>query len=244
MTHKTRGIILKTIKYGETSIVATIFTELFGVQTYMVNGIRTQKKGGSKAAMFQPCAILEMEVYHSEFKNLQRIKEYSWSFLYKNILSDVVRNSIALYIVELLQKTLKQPEENAALFYFCEDALIQLDKSNNTVAANFPLYFTIHLPQFFGFKINNNYSDKNGYLDLSEGNFIPEHPTHTNFIEGLLAEITSDLLKIMQPDELNQLKLNKETRKALLLKYQDYYRLHIPEFGQIKSLGVLQEVLG
>ena len=54
MTHKTKGIILRTIKYGETSIVVTIFTELFGVQTYLVNGIRTQKRSGNKAAMFQP----------------------------------------------------------------------------------------------------------------------------------------------------------------------------------------------
>src|SRR5207342_1380275 len=99
---------------GETSIVVTIFTELFGVQTYLVNGVRTQKRSGNKAAMFQPAAILEMEVYHNDLKKLQRIKESSWAFLYENILTDVIKNSIALYIVELLQKTLKQPEENTA----------------------------------------------------------------------------------------------------------------------------------
>ena len=63
MTHKTKGIVLRVIKYGETSIIATLFTELFGVQTYLVNGIRTSKKTGSKAAMYQPGAILDMEVY-------------------------------------------------------------------------------------------------------------------------------------------------------------------------------------
>ena len=121
MTHKTKGIVLRTVKYAETSLVVTMYTELFGVQTYMVNAIRTTKRSGNKAAMFQPAAILEMEVYHNDQKNMQRIKEYNWAFLYRHILGDVVKNSNALYMVELLYKTLKQPESNSNLFYFCEE---------------------------------------------------------------------------------------------------------------------------
>jgi DNA repair protein RecO (recombination protein O) len=155
MTHKTKGIVLRTIKYGETSLIVTVFTELFGVQTYMVNGIRTAKKSGAKAAMYQPAALLEMEVYNNELKSMHRIKECNWSVLYKNILSDVIKNSIALYMVELLYKTLKQPEQNADLFYFCEDVFLELDSSTDIIAANFPLYFTLHLAGFFGFKLNS-----------------------------------------------------------------------------------------
>ena len=110
MIHKTKGIVLRTIKYGETSLVVTVFTQMFGVQTYLVNGIRTAKKSGAKAAMYQPAALLEMEVYHNELKGLQRIKESNWAILYNTILSDVIKNSIALYMMELLYKTLKQPE--------------------------------------------------------------------------------------------------------------------------------------
>ncbi len=40
MIHKTKGIVLKTVKFGETSLVVTAFTEMFGLQSYMVNGIR------------------------------------------------------------------------------------------------------------------------------------------------------------------------------------------------------------
>src|SRR4051812_20834431 len=109
MTHKTKGIVLRTIKYGETSIVVTVFTELFGVQTYLINGIRTEKKTGNRSALFQPTAMLDMEVYHNELRNLQRVKECNWAHLYERILTDVTRNCIALYMAELLQKTLKQP---------------------------------------------------------------------------------------------------------------------------------------
>jgi DNA repair protein RecO (recombination protein O) len=248
MTHKTKGIVLRAIRYGETSMVVTIFTELFGVQTYMVNGVRTNKKTGSKAALFQPSSLLDMEVYHNEQKAMHRIKECSWSFLYKNILSDVIKNSIALFMVELLHKTLKQPEENSDLFYFCEDALQQLDEAPAAVAANFPLYFCLHLTHFFGFRFSNLEpslrEEENIFLDLQEGVFTNHPPTHPHFIEKDDALITSELLKIMQPHELTQVKMNHNKRRALLLKYMDYYALHIQDFGPVKTLQVLHEVLG
>jgi len=244
MTHKTKGIVLRTIKYGETSLVVTIYTELFGVQVYMVNGARSNKKTGNKAAMFQPAAILDLEVYHNDQKSMQRIKECSWAFLYQNILSDVIKNSIALYMVELLQKTLKQPESNSDLFYFCEDALLQLDKAEKNIAANFALFFSLHLADFFGFKISNNASSNDDiYLDLEEGEFVLQQPVHPNFIHGQQALITAELLRTRLPAELEQLKLNKQTRRELLLKYQDYYALHIHDFGKMKTLPVLHEVL-
>jgi len=121
MTHKTKGIVLRTTRYGETSVIVSIFTELFGIQTYMVNGVRTSKKSSAKANLFQAGASLDMIVYHSELKQMQRMKEFNWDYLFQQVLSDVIKNSIALYIVELLHKCLKQPEQNTALFYFCED---------------------------------------------------------------------------------------------------------------------------
>ena len=122
MVHKTKGIILRTVKYGDTSIITTVYTELFGVQTYIVKGARqSSKKTQSKASYFQPAAILEMEVYHNELKQMQFIKEYQWSFFYEKIFFDVTRNAVAMYVIELLQHSLKQPEAHPELFYFIEN---------------------------------------------------------------------------------------------------------------------------
>ena len=243
MTHKTKGIVLRSIKYGETSLVVTIFTEMFGVQTYMVNGVRTSKKTSSKANHFQPTAILDMIVYHSENKSMQRIKEFSWAVLYANLLNDVIKNSIASYMAELIQKCLKQPEANNDLFIFCEESFLQLDKANKIVAANFALFFTLHLAHFFGFRMTDNFSSVNLFLDLQEGNYIDQQPTHPHFIDGRYAELTSQLLKVMQPYELEEFKLNQEIRRNLLLRYLEYFALHISDFGQMKTLMVLHEVL-
>ena len=249
MTHKTKGIVLKSIRYGETSLVVTVFTELFGVQTYMVNGVRSSKKTGNKAALYQPSSLLDMDVYHNDQKSMHRIRECNWSFLYKNILSDVVKNSIAVFMVELLQKTLKQPEQNSDLFYFCEEALQQLDVAPPAVAANFPLYFSLQLTQFFGFRFSDwkpvqLQESQPVYLDLLEGVFTDQPPEHLHFMETEDALLTSELLKIMQPHELDQVKMNQQKRRQLLLRFMEYYTLHIPDFGKIKTLQVLQEVLG
>ena len=86
--HKTKGIVLRTVKYGDTSLIVTIFTELFGLQSYIVSGVRTStKKGTGKANLFQPTAILDLVVYHNELKHLNRIKEFKWHYLYQHIFS-------------------------------------------------------------------------------------------------------------------------------------------------------------
>lgn len=243
MTHKTKGIVLRTTKYGETSLVVTIFTELFGIQTYLVNGVRTSSQASAKAMYFQPAAILDLVVYHQQNKNMHRIREFKWDYLYIRVFGNVIRNSIALFMVELLYKSLKQPEQNPPLFEFCEDVLKELDKADNPVAANLPLFFTLHLSHFLGFRLIDNYDEENTYLDLQEGCFTPFAPGHAYLLEGEQARVTSELLKTLQPAELSQVILNKETRRNLLLSYQDYYTLHVHDFGKLKTLAVLNEVL-
>ncbi|HUQ96699.1 MAG TPA: DNA repair protein RecO, partial [Chitinophagaceae bacterium] len=211
MVHKTKGLVLRSVKYGETSLIVTIFTELFGLQSYIVNGVRTaSKQSTGKASHFQPSALLDMVVYHNQFTNLQRIKEFKWAHLYQHVLSDVRKNSVALFMVELLTKCLKEPEANAELFYFVEDAFLHLDEASDKITANFPLFFALHLAVFFGFRINDAYSQDQAYLDLDEGLFVEAQPEHPNFLEGHLAEITSQLLKTMQPHDLQNLALTSD----------------------------------
>lgn len=246
--HKTKGIVLRAHRYGETSLVVTIFTEIFGIQSYLINGVRTSsKKGPGKANLFQPSALLDLVVYHNELKQLNRIKEFKWDHLYHHILSDVTKNAISLFMVELLTKCLKQPEPHADLFYFVEDSFLHLDDADQATAANFPLFFALHLAVFFGIlpqPLKEELEEHDIlYFDLKEGIFDREQPSHPYFIEGKQAMVTAELLLVRQPKELNDIKLNHEFRRSLLQVYQTYYALHIPDFGEMKTLPVLREIL-
>ncbi len=201
-----------------------------------------QKKGTAKANYFQPSSILDLIVYHNEHKNLQRIKEFKWTHLYQHLFSDIFKNAVSLFMVELLNKCVKEPEPNTELFYFMEDALLHLDKAGNTVTANFPIFFSVHLAVFFGFRISDTFSKKNHYLDLYEGVFIGQQPGHMHFLEGKEAEAISHFLKILHPRDLAEVKLNADTRRRLLMSIENYYALHIADFGKMKTLPVLREV--
>jgi DNA repair protein RecO (recombination protein O) len=244
MVHTTKGIVLRTVKYGDTSIITTVYTELFGIQSYIVKGVRqSSKKSGGKAGFFQPSAILDMEVYHNELKHLQFIKEYRWSYLYEHVLFDVIKNTVAMYVIELLQHGLKQPEANPELFHLIEDTLQQLDRGNDTLTANLPLYFTLHLAAELGFQMQGNYSRQTPVLDLQEGMFVAERPSHPYYLEDAQAEITSRLLAIQFYNDLENINLNRAIRRELVQAYQTYLTLHIADFGEMKSLAILQEIL-
>jgi len=242
--HNTKGIVLRTVKYGESSVIASIYTELFGIQSYIVKGVRrVSKKGQNKGSFFQPAAMLEMEVYHNELKNLQFIKNYEWEYIYTSIFFDVVKNAVAMYMIELLQHTLKQPEANPELYYLIEDSLKQLDKGNDALTANMPLYFTLHLATELGFQLQGEYNATTPVLDLAEGQFVNDHPAHQHYIDGELARTTAAINSISFYHELEHTKLGRNARRQLLEAYQLFIALHIPDFGEIRSWKVLQEVL-
>lgn len=246
--HHTRGIVLRTIKYGETSIITTIFTELFGIQSYLVNGVRVSgKKSSGSANLFQPAARLELVAYHNELKQLQRLKEYKWAGLYQHLYTDVRKNAVSLYLIEMLTKCLRQPEANPSLYYFAEDALQQLDMCSDAVAANFPLFFATHLPVFFGFRLSAPRGAAAGvqeiYADLQEGYFTTEPPGHPHYLQGKEAETLAELLRVQHPAELQELMLNQAFRRNMLAALEKFYALHIQDFGSLKTLPVLKAIL-
>lgn len=242
--HSTRGVVLRTIKYGDSSIITSIYTELFGIQQYLVKGVRqSSKTSAGKASYFNPAAILELQVYHNELKQLQFIKEFRWAYLYESVLFNVVKNTVAIYVMELLQHSLKQPEANPELYYLIEDTLKQLDRGNPTLTGNLPLYFTLHLAAELGFQLQGSYSSDTPVLDLQEGVFVSQTPLHPYYLAGQLAEITSMIAGLNFYNELENISLNKNIRRQLLEAYQQYLALHIAGFGQMKSFAILQEVL-
>ncbi|TRZ83274.1 MAG: DNA repair protein RecO [Sediminibacterium sp.] len=243
MLHNTKGIVLRVTKYGDTSIILTAYTELFGVQQYMVKGVRvTSKKGANKAVFYQPAAILQMEVYHSPMKQLQMVKEVSWDFVYQNVYSDVLRNAVATYIVEVLQQTM-QPEPHPELFYLIEDTFKQLDKGGTSLVGNLPIYFLIHLSQNMGFGLQGKYSATTPVLDVREGQFVEKVPTHPYFLEGAEAQTASSFLQVQFYNDLDNIVLSGTQRKKILELFQLSLSWHYKKFSDIKSLPILQEVL-
>lgn len=243
MLHNTKGIVLRVTKYGDTSVIASIYTELFGLQQYMIKGVRvTSKKGANKGVFFQPAAILQMEVYHTPMKSLQMVKEANWEYIYQNVYADVLRNAVAIYIVEVLQQTL-EPEPHPELFYLIEDTFKQLDKGGKVLVSNLPIYFIIHLSQTLGFGLQGKYSAATPILDVQEGNFVANIPAHPYYLETTEAQIASNFLQLQFYNDLENIHLNGAQRKKILELFQRSLSWHYKKFSEIRSLPILQAIL-
>jgi len=247
MLHQTRGISLHTVKFSETSIIAKIYTELFGLQSYLIKGIR-REHSKIRPGFFQPLTLLDLTVYHKEKRSLQSLKEVHNLYPYQTLTTDIRKSSIALFIDELLYKAIREEESNKELFDFLYNSCIELDQ----VSGNFTLYpllFTIRLSRFIG--IIPQVVDIPGYeiFNLKEGTFQNHRPEHRYFLEPPLSLILKELIKNEltfgnQKQEASglhsgALKVRNELLEQMLL----YYKLHLPEFRDINSHRILHSIL-
>lgn len=243
MLHATKGIVLRTVKYGETSLVVTMYTELFGMQSYLVNGARTEKKSSGKANLFQPGTLLELIVYHQPNKNLQRIKEVKIYYLYQTLHTNIVKNTIGTYLVELISKTITEPESHIELYDFLEKSMLYIDKNAESKLANFPIHFTLQLFLILGFEIQNSFSELRPFLDLMNGQYVSKDKLeHLHYIEGALAEAISNCNKLSFED-VSQVALNNTLRKEIIYALIQYLKFHISSFGELRSIDILHEIL-
>lgn len=247
MTYKTQGIVLRAVKYGETSLIVSVFTEMFGSGSYIINGVRTEKSGGGKASLYQPGEWLALELYHSEGKSLNRIKEASRFYLFQNNQVDVLRHSSVLFMMELLNKCLKHPEKNPELFGFCTRSLVNLDGAAQKNIPDIMLRFALRLPQFLGYGIippaetdyENGNPDEAFHLDLHDGSFSYSLPEHPYCLSGREAKKAASLLD----DSETSMAETKVNYSVILEKISEFYTLHNPEFGKMRTLSFLQEMI-
>ena len=193
MLIKTRGIIFKAIKYSETSLILEVYTEEKGIQKYIISGVRS-KGARTKVGILQPTSLVEMVAYFRANKNINRFKEIKAAHIYQMIPFDVLRGTMALFMVELAQKTIKEEEANPTLFYFLFDRFYQLDIAD-TLPSNFHLQFMAQLAKYLGFAPANEWSTSTPYFDMREGKFQQEEPVHQYCADTNLSQKIQQLIQ-------------------------------------------------
>jgi DNA repair protein RecO (recombination protein O) len=239
MISKTNGIVFKTIKYSDNSLIAKVYTEAHGLRSYLVRGL-SGKGAAVKKSAFQQLSILELVVYEKERNNLQNVKEIVSIYPYKSLPFDMRKRCIGMFINEVMYRSIHNEEPDSRLFEFIYTALIELDNREDEVE-NFHLRFLTGLTKYLGFTPRNNFSKANQYFDLQEGVFVNDKPMHNNYLDQSMSLKLYYL--IHKPENINALITNAADRNELLVKLLDYYRLHIPVFGEVKSHLVLKELL-
>lgn len=240
MIHKTDGIILHTTKYSEKSLIVKAYTRHFGLQSYIINDVRS-KTSKNKATLFQPLSLIDMVVSNSNKGLLQRISEITVQHPYHSIPYNVIKSSIAIFINEVLYKAIKEEHSDEELFEFIKNSLLMLDlKTDN--CSNFHIYFMIQLSRYLGFYPQGKYTPVTPVFDLQEGCFVAHLPSHPHHLSTSLSVLLYDLIAAGH-EKYADIKLAKDQRKQLLLALITFYQLHITSFGEIKSYVILEEVI-
>ena len=240
MLIQTRGIILRTVKYAESSIIADVFTEALGLRHYIISGVRTRNSRIS-AGLMQVMSLVDLVAYEKPGSGLTRLKEIRPALVYSTIPFDVKRSAIGLFMTELAQKTIKETEPNEALFECLYQAFAWLDAAPK-LPINLHLHFALDLACLHGFLPSGEWSSETPFFDLQAGEFVPDEPIHQHAITGDISQFWSQLLYSTR-EEASYLTSTLATRKELLRRIIEYYQLHIDYFTGVQSNVILEQVL-
>ena len=241
MLIKTRGIVLKTKKYSETSIIADVYTEEKGLRTYIISGVRS-KKARVSAGLLQIMTVVDIVAYHREKKGMTRLKEIKPHHVFQSIPFNVQKAAVGMFMTEIARKTIRGEEADAELFDFLLGNFVFLDGTAHPFA-NLHLHFMAKLTEHLGFLPNDNFAEDRPFFDLEEGNFQPVHPLHPHWLNEDLSKKLSLLLQVPK-EQCHQIPMSRQGRKSLLHGLLNFYRLHIDNFPAIHSHEILEEVLG
>ncbi len=245
MLHKTQGIVLRSIKYGDSSLITTIFTARDGIQAYMVQGVRSAKAKQNRAGSFQPGMLLDLVVYHQPQRNMQRLREFQAAHIYNGLQEHVIKNSIVLFSVEVLLRLLPEHAPLPELFDFAYAYFVTLDSMLTQEVANFPLFFIIKCSRVLGYDLKGVYSSETPYLDIQEGGFTGQEPNaaSTSYTSNEDAGILSRLLMTESYDALKEIEMNAAMRIRLIDWYIAFLQQHTQHMGDIRSLPILKAIL-
>lgn len=239
MFHKTQGIVLSATKYNDKFSIAQVFTTDFGRVAYLLP-ISRSKKRKINQALFFPLSVLDMEVEHFPLREIHRLKDVQRQFPLHSINVSVVKISIAFFLSEFLTKVLQETNENKVTFSFIKESIIVLEKKESGLA-NFHLVFMFKLAQFLGIAPNLDNFDKNHFFDLLNGVYSFGKPLHSHYL-SLQQSSYLDLFKRINYSNMHLYKLSQSDRNIIINYILDYYRMHMYDFSEIKSLEVLREL--
>ncbi len=238
-SYKGRGIVLHTLKYGDSSMIVYLLTDVGGRRSYMVQGVRSRNGHGSKLGLFQPAFPVEFEGLESPTRQMDKFKEVRSGFVLQNLPFDVRKSTMALFMAEVLYRLVRECEPDEELFTFVWSSIAALDSLEEGIA-DFHLWFLAKLSRLLGFFPGNDYI-ADSWFDIREGHYTPLRPVHPHIMPPDDARLL-DLLLSSDIRCLGHLSLNRTQRVSFLNAMLDYLSYHLDGVGEVQSVRILREV--
>ena len=240
MLQKTECIVLRTVKYKDTALMATVYTEVSGRASVVVPVSRS-RRAAVRSVLFQPPALVELEAEVRSSSPVGRVKEARTAYPYTSLPYAPRKAAIALFLSEFLYRVLREETENRPLFAYLRSSLLWLDTCRAGFA-NFHLVFLMRLSRFLGLYPNLEDYAAGDWFDLRAACFTPLRPAAHN--DCLPPDEAARMARLMRMDyaTMHLFRLTREERARCLEVILTYYRLHLPDLPELRSVEVLREV--
>jgi len=234
----TEGIVLRTTKYGESSLILDVLTKEKGLLSFIIGGVRNKKS--NIKGLIQLMSIIDFVSYYSDRKILHRIKEVKMNYVYLEVPYDAVKRSIGVFILEVIRNAIKETEYHPEMYDFIRDTYTGLDQSRTSLAS-FHLLFMMQFTHHLGCMPTLPYSDSMVYFDLINGVFSSTNDDHDYYLDMPKSSAFHKLLQVIQ-DPTSELTLNKEERSNLLQNLIEYFQIHLEHFKPPHSHHIFKEI--
>lgn len=227
MKHKTKGIVFNFVKFRESSVIARIYTSQFGLKNYIINNVRSSKPR-YPVSYFQPMTLLDMVVYNKNHADINRIAEIKCWHPYKSIPYNVIKSSVALFMTEILYKTLREEETNPELYDFIEESLLFYDNMERN-------FMNFHLQFLF------KYARYQGIEPVKISDMVHEIESN-NYLVSLPKSDFRKIDQLIEAPYNSNNTLSNQLRRKLLTMIVLFYQIHFEHLKELKSFKVLMEI--
>lgn len=244
-----KGIVLRTVKYGENGYVVDMFTDHRGRMSFdakrTAHRSSNLKSGRVNPSTIMPLSLVEFDCNIHGQMRLPTAKAIQPYHTFRTLHFNPVKASIALFIAECLSSLLREEGENRVLYQYIEDSLKWLDYAEESYA-NFHIVFLMRLTRFVGIYPNTDVSSmyrsiNTLYYDLMNSEYRAAQPEHQHYLQPAEARAIPYLLN-MDYENMHLYRMNRRQRYRCLEVIVEYYMLHFSGFREPKSLEVLQDV--
>lgn len=237
---QTKGIVLNQFKYSETSLIINVLTNSSGIMSFIINGVR-KKKSKIPANNFQAFNILDINYLESNKSDLHKITEVSKVFVLNDIIFNISKSSICMFLAEIVHNTNRVADKQEVLYQFLEQLIQFIDGAKSQEMSNIHLWTLNRLMQFSGISPENNYSESKTYFNPVEGSFTNNKHSNTYVYNTRYSRLFFEL-QSSKIDNNWKIKMSRLERTKLLKLMLQYFQLHLEGFKSSKSLEILSEL--
>ena len=247
MLIRTEAIVLRSIDYGETSRIVTLFTRDKGRITVIAKGARRPKS--QFGSSLEPMSYIQAVFYYKGSRGIQTLKESAHVEPMHRIQRSLRSIGIGLRVLELVYVLLQKEEESPHIFRLTLSVLRRLNRDDRRLENLLP-YFQMRMATLLGFApaltrgAIESLTSSHGRLALDTGAILPRGDHHRPAPEASRGALRAyAVFARASLEDVMRMELTRSQRRETEHLISDYLRYHVEEAYPDRSERIIAQLM-